>query len=54
MGVPGVIQSKSATAVCDVILQCMYAYGPPKILQSGNGKEFYEASLSDVVEEMKQ
>ena len=51
MGAP--IKSKSAKAVCDVVVRAMYVYGPPRIHQSDNGKEFNNRDLTAVVEEMK-
>eukprot|EP00117_Sycon_ciliatum_P009847 scpid66238/ scgid11978/ len=43
------IKSKSAKDVCAVVLKCIYAYGPPRILQTDNGREFNNASLSQVI-----
>ncbi len=47
------IKNKSAKAVCEVVVDKMFAYGPPRILQSDNGKEFNNSALSAVVDEMK-
>ena len=49
----GPIKSKSAKAVCEVVIDCMQHYGPPRILQTDNGKEFNNAALAEVVNEMK-
>lgn len=48
------IKSKSVKDACDVIVSCMYMYryGGPRILQTDNGREFNNASLSQVMEEM--
>ena len=47
------IKSKTAKEVCRVILDCIYSYGPPHILQTDNGKEFNNSSLTAVMGEMK-
>ena len=47
------IKAKSAKAVCEVVVKCMYTYGAPRILQSGNSKEFSNRNLAAIVEEMK-
>ena len=49
----GPIKSKSAAEVCRLLLDVMYRYGPPRIIQTDNGKEFNNASLTEVVEEMR-
>ena len=47
------IKNKSAKEVCRVIVSCMYRYGAPRILQTDNGKEFNNASLTEVMQDMK-
>lgn len=48
------LKSKTASEVCQAIVEKgFYVYGSPRILQSDNGKEFNNASLTDVLQEMK-
>ena len=49
----GPLKNKSAKAVCNVIVKCMYLYGPPRILQSDTGKEFNNKDLGAVEDEVK-
>ena len=49
----GPIESKFAKAVCEVVVDCMQHYGPPRILQTNNGKDFNNLALAEVVDEMK-
>ena len=49
----GTIKTKSAKAVCEVIVDCMQRYGLPRILQTENGKEFNNCWLAEVIEEMQ-
>ena len=46
------IKTKSAANVCTVLVEMMYRYGPPRILQTNNGKEFNSNALREVVDEM--
>ena len=45
--------TKSAKKVCSVIVSFMYRYGTARILQTDNGKEFNNAALLEVTQEMK-
>ena len=49
----GAIRAKSAKEVCRVILSAMYLYGPPRILQTDNGKELNNGDLSALMDEMR-
>ena len=46
------IKTKLAKELCSVIVSCMYRYGTPRILQTDNGKEFNNAALLEVMQEM--
>jgi hypothetical protein len=47
------IKQKTAKEVSDVLLRFIYLFGPPRILQTDNGKEFNNADLTAVMEEFK-
>lgn len=47
------LKQKTAKEVSDVILRFIYLFGPPRILQTDNGKEFNNADLTSVMEEFK-
>lgn len=48
------LKTKSASEVADKIIRNgIWKYGAPRILQSDNGKEFCNADLKEVMEEMK-
>ena len=48
----GPIKSKSATDV-EVFTSCAYQYGPPRILQTDNGRELNNSHLNAVIDELK-
>lgn len=47
------LKQKTAKEVSDVLLRFIYLFGPPRILQTDNGKEFNNADLSAVMDEFK-
>ena len=47
------IKSKSATDVVKVFTTCAYQYGPLRILQTDNGREFNNSHLNAVIDELK-
>ena len=49
----GPIKSKSTTDVVEVFTSCAYQYGPPRILQTDNGREFNNSHLNAVIDELK-
>ena len=49
----GAIKGKTAKEVCCVILDCIYSYGPLRILQTDSAKVFNNSSLTAVMDEMK-
>ena len=49
----GHIKQKTAKEVTDVLLKFIHIFGPPRILQTDNGKEFNNADLKAVMEEFK-
>jgi len=49
----GAIKNKSAKDEVEVFLECVYRYGPPRILQTDNGKEFNNGQLSSLMDELK-
>ena len=44
----GGVKSKSAADVCNVIIDMMYKYGLPRILQTNNWKEFDNKALQKI------
>ncbi|XP_071150188.1 DEP domain-containing protein DDB_G0279099-like [Mytilus edulis] len=49
----GCIKHKTAKEVATVILRFIYIFGPPRILQTDNGKEFNNEDLTEVMAEFK-
>ncbi|CAG2226112.1 unnamed protein product [Mytilus edulis] len=49
----GFIKHKTAKEVATVILKFIYIFGPPRILQTDNGKEFNNEDLTEVMAEFK-
>ena len=49
----GPIKSKSTTDVVRVFTSCAYQYGPSRILQTDNGREFKIPHLNAVIDELK-
>uniref|UniRef100_A0A8W8LLQ1 Integrase catalytic domain-containing protein n=1 Tax=Magallana gigas TaxID=29159 RepID=A0A8W8LLQ1_MAGGI len=47
------LKQKTPKEVSDVILRFIYLFGPPRILQTDNGKEFNNADLTSVMEDFK-
>ena len=47
------LTNKSASIVSTNLVELFYIFGPPKIIQSDNGKEFTNSTLSDVCSEWK-
>ncbi|CAC5402705.1 unnamed protein product [Mytilus coruscus] len=45
----GPLKGKFAKDVAELTLKYVYLYGPPRILQSDNGKEFTNVNLAEVV-----
>ena len=49
----GSSKGKSAAEVADLLMSKMYTYGPPRILQTDNGREFNNNDLVGVMNEFK-
>ena len=46
-------KGKTANEIAHVVLNFIYLFGAPRILQSDNGKEFRNSDLAEVVEEFE-
>ena len=46
-------KGKSAKEIAEIVLQYIYIFGPPRILQSDNGKEFRNSDLAEVVKQFE-
>ena len=46
-------KSKTAKEIAHVVLNFIYLFGAPLIIQSDNGKEFRNSGLAEVVEEFE-
>ncbi|CAC5373668.1 unnamed protein product [Mytilus coruscus] len=49
----GHLKQKTAKEVSELLLKFIYIFGPPRILQTDNGKEFNNADLCAVMDEFK-
>ncbi|VDI54198.1 Hypothetical predicted protein [Mytilus galloprovincialis] len=49
----GHLKQKTAKEVSELLLKFIYIFGPPRILQTDNGKEFNNADLCAVIDEFK-
>ena len=46
-------KGKTAKEIADIVMEWIYTFGPPRILQSDNGLEFNNNDLTAVIEEFK-